>query len=208
MSEPLTDHQRLDRHETSVGDAVPRRAAAFQHWILDGHTPVPMDDGTDWAGWFETANRHVALTALTPTVTVSTVFLSLDHNFSGHGPPLLFETMAFGLPEDATELCERYATWAEAEAGHRVCCGVLTAALLAAGTPLPDGYPQALDPHTLAPQAGTTPAPALPHPGFLCERCLDAPASTMAPAPWGGEMGLCVRCARRPPEERAHGREA
>jgi hypothetical protein len=48
-------------------------------------------------------------------VSVSTVFLGLDHNFGEGGAPLLFETMVFGLPG---EDCRRYSTWAEAEEGH------------------------------------------------------------------------------------------
>ena len=39
-------------------------------------------------------------------------------------------------------------------------------------------------------------APAQPFPpedgplaGYLCERCLDAPAMYLHPAPWGGEYG-------------------
>jgi hypothetical protein len=54
-------------------------------------------------------------------VRVSTVFLSLDHAFhvgTEKGPPLLFETMVFGLP-DGAEYQDRYSTWEEAEAGHR-----------------------------------------------------------------------------------------
>jgi hypothetical protein len=53
----------------------------------------------------------------TGEVVVSTVFLGLDHNFSMVGPPLLFETMVFGGPLNGE--CRRYATWVEAEAGHR-----------------------------------------------------------------------------------------
>ena len=30
--------------------------------------------------------------------------------------------------------------------------------------------------------------------GYLCERCLDAPALGGQPAPWGGEMGVCAAC--------------
>lgn len=54
-------------------------------------------------------------------VHVSTVFLSLDHAYhvgTEKGPPLLFETMVFGLP-DGGEYQERYSTWEEAEAGHK-----------------------------------------------------------------------------------------
>ena len=35
--------------------------------------------------------------------------------------------------------------------------------------------------------------------GYLCEQCLDAPAVTVVPAPWGGEMGSCAACAGLPP---------
>ena len=31
-------------------------------------------------------------------------------------------------------------------------------------------------------------------PGHLCEQCLDAPATALVPAPWGGEMGVCGAC--------------
>jgi hypothetical protein len=33
-----------------------------------------------------------------------------------------------------------------------------------------------------------------PIPGHLCEVCLDAPATRLQPAPWGGEMGVCETC--------------
>ena len=46
---------------------------------------------------------------------VSTVWLGLNHNFA-EGPPLIFETMVFGGPE---EYQERYATLEEANAGHQ-----------------------------------------------------------------------------------------
>ena len=48
---------------------------------------------------------------------VSTVFLGLNHNFTMQGPPILFETMVFGQPDD-DEICERYETWDEAQKGH------------------------------------------------------------------------------------------
>jgi hypothetical protein len=34
--------------------------------------------------------------------------------------------------------------------------------------------------------------------GYLCERCLDAPALLVQPAPWGGEMGVCAACQQEP----------
>lgn len=46
---------------------------------------------------------------------MSTVFLGLDHNFSG-GEPILFETMIFGGPLDGEQ--RRYHTYDQAERGH------------------------------------------------------------------------------------------
>lgn len=56
-------------------------------------------------------------------VTVSTVFLSLDHNHWGQGAPVLFETLVFGGPHDGR--MSRYCTWDEAERGHKVMCGIV-----------------------------------------------------------------------------------
>jgi hypothetical protein len=77
--------------------------------------PVAEPDILKWAMWFQTADRIVGHAALRGDVTVSTVFLGVDHNFHG-GEPLLFETMIFGGPLDETQ--ERYATHAAALAGH------------------------------------------------------------------------------------------
>lgn len=85
-------------------------------YILEGKIPKLVDDVFEWGEWFETADRKVARTVLPNDVEVSTVFLGLDHNFSG-GVPILFETMIFGGEHDGYQ--ERYATWEEAEAGHK-----------------------------------------------------------------------------------------
>ena len=50
---------------------------------------------------------------------VSTVWLGLDHNFSGKGPPLIFETRAFSPEGKALDAsCRRYSSLAGARAGH------------------------------------------------------------------------------------------
>lgn len=49
-------------------------------------------------------------------VTVSTVFLGLDHNYSGEGPPLIFETLVFGGTLD--QEMYRYSTVQQAREGH------------------------------------------------------------------------------------------
>ena len=89
-------------------------------YILAGHEPVPVDILT-WAKWSERRGdfRRIALTEVREGVHVSTVFLGFDHSF-GHGPPLLFETMAFGKKlGDHENDCDRYSTWDEAERGHK-----------------------------------------------------------------------------------------
>ena len=83
-------------------------------YILDGHTPKRCDDPILFMQWRRTASRRVAQDDIN-WVSVSTVFLGIDHGF-GHGPPILFETMVFGGVLDQEQ--ERYATWEEAEAGH------------------------------------------------------------------------------------------
>jgi hypothetical protein len=48
---------------------------------------------------------------------VSTVWLGLDHNFRGEGPPIIFETMVFGEGPYA-DYQWRYSTEEEARRGH------------------------------------------------------------------------------------------
>lgn len=89
------------------------------YYILDGHTPIPVDNIEEWSRWmqenkYDHDRCHVGDTRL-KTCWVSTVFLGMDHGFSG--PPVLFETMIFGGPHDQYQ--ERYVTWEEAEAGHQ-----------------------------------------------------------------------------------------
>ena len=57
--------------------------------------PVVETDLMKWAQWFETGKRGVASERIADSL-VSTVFLGLDHNLSGSGPPVLWETMVFG----------------------------------------------------------------------------------------------------------------
>ena len=85
------------------------------NYVLDGKVPVPCDDILKWARRFEAADRTVAKTDI-GGLHVSTVFLGIDHGFSA-GPPILFETMVFGLPDDE-ERMKRYETWEQAEQGH------------------------------------------------------------------------------------------
>jgi hypothetical protein len=104
---------------------TPRRWGG--RYILDAdHNLIPCLDLMTWARWYEDApERWVARTALPNGHVVSTIFLGLDHNFFGEGPPVVFESMVFPTCDHLT----RYCTWAEAEAGH------LAMVELAAGLP-------------------------------------------------------------------------
>lgn len=68
-----------------------------------------------WHGWFESAERHVGDDTIRG-VRISTVFLGLDHNFFGEGPPILWETMVFGGRLHGE--MRRYSSRADAVRGH------------------------------------------------------------------------------------------
>ena len=91
-------------------------------YILDDNmNPIPADtiDAFEWIG--QNRDKHrVAKTTLSNGTRISTVFLTLDHNyFEDEGAPILWETMAF--PEDSyAELaCQRYRSYEEAVEGHK-----------------------------------------------------------------------------------------
>ncbi len=97
-----------------------KRHMSRGYWILDGHTPVPTNDIEAWSDMLsDYEKREVACTKI-DDVTVSTVFLGLDHSFFFNGPPLIFETMIFGGEYDGHT--DRYSTWEEAEQGHHKAC--------------------------------------------------------------------------------------
>lgn len=77
----------------------------------------PLDSGLWSLKLTDEAYQRVALDDV-GGVTVSTVWLGLDHQFRPGGPPLIFETMGFGVA-GADDIQRRYSTEAEALAGHR-----------------------------------------------------------------------------------------
>lgn len=89
---------------------------------LEGKTPVKCGSVTEWAEWYEKANR-VVRQEMVGIVKVSTVFLGLDHSF-GEGAPVLFETMIFGGKHDGHQ--ERYYDWESAERGHAMAVAMVS----------------------------------------------------------------------------------
>lgn len=98
--------------------------------LPEGQSPGDLG-GRSWQ-----ERRRVALTEdIEGTgAWVSTVFLGLDHSWATDPPaqPVVFESMAFGAPNDFQETeCVRYCTWAEAEAGHEAMVARVRALVLA-----------------------------------------------------------------------------
>jgi len=92
------------------------------YYVLRNRTPVPVHNPLEWARAFETGDRRVALDVIeqpdADPVTVSTVFIGVDHNWSPKGPPLVFESLVFGGPLEGHMY--RYSTWEKAAAGHKI----------------------------------------------------------------------------------------
>jgi len=102
------------------------------HYILSGQEPVPCNDLLRFAEWMfrdEIEHRRVAETVLgehdrnRKLVRISTVFLGLDHAGYFSDIKQLFETQVFGGERDG--YIKRYATWQEAEVGHRQVVSML-----------------------------------------------------------------------------------
>jgi hypothetical protein len=97
----------------------------------EGHTPIPCYSLTEWGQFLADRERVIVARTGNETKWVSTVFLGIDHQF-WHGPPLVFESMAFvdeGRTiewEDGERMwvptpldTERYSSWDDAEIGHK-----------------------------------------------------------------------------------------
>lgn len=77
----------------------------------------PISDD-EWSATFRDPELKRVAETTVGGIWISTVWLGLDHGW-GSGPPLIFETMAFALGVSWSELAgNRYATEAEALAGH------------------------------------------------------------------------------------------
>lgn len=103
---------------------------SITYYRLVNHEAVPCANVIEWAEYYERSNRVVKHDEIDGYV-ISTVFLGINHNFWGEGPPLLFETMVFKgettiRRADGTELQvplsigyqDRCSTWVQAIAMH------------------------------------------------------------------------------------------
>lgn len=91
---------------------------------LDGRKIIPCKDLLEFAKYDVFSNNRVGLTEVSGH-QVSTVFLGLDHNHTGRGRPILFETMVMFNHEDRDfkslnflNICKRCCTWDEAVDQH------------------------------------------------------------------------------------------
>ena len=98
----------------------------FRYYTLVNHQPVAIERPSEWVNemarrmWMKKSKSAVDPWRVAETIIgeirISTVFMGLDHRFSGEGPPILFETMVFGGKLDQFQ--DRCCTWDEAEAMH------------------------------------------------------------------------------------------
>lgn len=82
--------------------------------ILKDKEVVIVNDPKEWSRSFESLNRIIAKDEF-GGVTVSTVFLGLNHGSPQH--PQWFETMIFGGPSNGFQ--RRYQSYDEALDGHK-----------------------------------------------------------------------------------------
>lgn len=76
----------------------------------------PIEDIMEWARLIEQREYAEVAVDHVGDVVVSTVWLGIDHNWLGHGPPIIFETMIFGGAFDRWQW--RYCTDDQALVGH------------------------------------------------------------------------------------------
>ena len=88
------------------------------YYNLEGKLPVKCLPG-EFPNYNNRTLFRDKFTIYGEDVSVSTVFLYMDHSFSG-GIPILFETMIFGGLHDGYQ--ERYINWEDSERGHSKAC--------------------------------------------------------------------------------------
>ena len=94
---------------------IPMKSKLDIYYKLIDRKVLKALDLIDWSVWFQSADRKIKHTDIRNNVSVSTVFLGIDHDLFNN-KPVLFETMVFGGKFD--QLQKRYISIEEAEQGH------------------------------------------------------------------------------------------
>jgi hypothetical protein len=102
----------------------------FKMYVLDADNHVVEASGVEeWGCFMENERKHIGWTGITSECHVSTIFIGIDHRVYGDGPPILFETMIFGGPQEIDERTWRYANYDDAVIGHKMAVAKARAAL-------------------------------------------------------------------------------
>lgn len=108
------------RHRPRLGFGFP----SLPLFTLDDHGRVsPFKGDTCDHHLLRKLRQRVAWTEING-ITVSTIFLGIDHNWGGSGPPVLFETM-IELPGQGWSGQRRYSDLRQAMIGHDVIAASL-----------------------------------------------------------------------------------
>jgi hypothetical protein len=90
----------------------------MSRWYIlnNNNKPIPASiiEAADWLE--EGSDRRTVKRDEIGDITVSTVFLGLDHSWTPGGKPVLWETMIFGGEHDQYQ--ERYTSYEDALEGH------------------------------------------------------------------------------------------
>lgn len=96
----------------------------FLKYILDEEgNPKIEHDIMKWAEWFETSNDRIVGRTDVGNLTVSTVFLGVNHGFETP-LPVLWETLVFG--GETYDFEARYTSLEDAKEGHAQMVDELT----------------------------------------------------------------------------------
>ena len=86
-------------------------------YTLDEYLQIRRATLEEWGTFFnDIEQRRIAHTQVSPRISVSTVFLGLDHRCGSAGKPILFESLVFGGKHNEEML--RYTSFDDAVKGH------------------------------------------------------------------------------------------
>ena len=124
--EVFTEHEleaeaQMNEDERAIDQRLSGKPRPHDKYVLnEEHVAIPVGLGTWAVWWLERPAKRIVKQEDVGEFVVSTVFLGLDHSHWFGGPRQLFETMIFTQQGKRGHdvYCDRYATWAQAVAGH------------------------------------------------------------------------------------------